>query len=100
MPSNSISTAIRSHADACLIAVLEHLHIFLLIPLIFLRALLFFFSVIGNLNKVKICLNLAKNFCADAGKLMAIEAQIDEIHANAAIVTMHGMFSFFQVGCE
>lgn len=77
-----------------MIVVLEHLNVFIVIPFFFWCA---FFSVIGNLNKVKICLNLAKNFCADGSKLMAIEAQIYEIHANAAIVAMQGMFSFFHV---
>lgn len=76
-----------------MIVVLEHLNVFIVIPFF----LVCFFSVIGNLNKLKICLNLAKNFCADGSKLMAIEAQIYEIHANAAIVAMQGMFSFFHV---
>lgn len=78
-----------------MIVVLKHLNVFYSESF---YLCVVFFSVIGNLNKVKICLNLAKNFCADTSKLIAIEAQIHEIDANAAIVTMQGMFfSFFQV---
>lgn len=46
--------------------------------------------VIGNVSKVRVCLSLAKNFCADADKLAKIEEQIHEIEANPAIVTVQG----------
>lgn len=47
-------------------------------------------AVLGNEGKVRVCLGLAKNFCADAGKLAAAEKQIRGIEANAAIVTVQG----------
>lgn len=49
-----------------------------------------FAVVLGNEGKVKVCLGLAKNFCADASKLAAAEKQIRGIEANAVIVTVQG----------